>query len=107
MINTQGDYDPPIAKTEGRASKRYIIFAPAVGFALLIFGPQSAKAYKAPWCAVISDAIGTASIARSKNVGRMYWQATVAGAIRARTSSPGPQKTGASANVAVTLSREP
>jgi hypothetical protein len=55
MINTQGDYDPPIAKTEGRASKRYIIFAPAVGFALLIFGPQSAKAYEAPWCAVISD----------------------------------------------------
>jgi hypothetical protein len=55
MTNAQDDDDPPIAKTEGRASKGHIIFAPAVVIALLIFGPRPAKAYEAPWCAVISE----------------------------------------------------
>ena len=50
----KGNYNLPIA-TEGRASKWYIIFAPVVVLAILIFGPQSAKAYGAPWCAVISE----------------------------------------------------
>ena len=55
MLKTLGDHDPPIAKTEGRASKGYIIFVPSVVLALLVFGPQPVKAYEAPWCAVISD----------------------------------------------------
>jgi hypothetical protein len=55
MLKTLGDHDPPIAKTEGRASKAYIIFVPSVVLALLVFGPHPVKAYEAPWCAVIAD----------------------------------------------------
>ena len=86
---------------------RRMILATVIALAASVFGRHPAKAYEAPWCAVISEGYWTASIARSKNVGRMYWQAIVAGAIRARTSSPGRQTTGASANVALAFSREP
>jgi hypothetical protein len=55
MLKALGEYDLPIVKTEGRTSKGRIIFAAAVVLALLIFGPQPAKAYVAPWCAVILD----------------------------------------------------
>jgi Protein of unknown function (DUF3551) len=53
----QGDYHLPFAKTGVRAEakKCRIIFAPVVILAALVFGPQPAKAYETPWCAVISD----------------------------------------------------
>jgi hypothetical protein len=86
-----------------------MISAGLVVLAVVGFGLQPARAYEAPWCAVISKGTGSVywdcQFARSKNADRMCWQAIVAGAIRTRTSSVriGRQNIGITASV--TLAR--
>jgi hypothetical protein len=66
-LSTPGDYHLPFGKTEARPRRLRLktlrmIFAAVVALAAVIFGLQPAKAYEAPWCAVIS-----------KGTGNMYW----------------------------------
>ena len=69
---------------------RSMLLATVIVLATSVSGRHPAKAYEAPWCAVISDGYWDCQYRSIEECGRMYWQAIVAGAIRARTTSPGP-----------------
>ena len=74
------------------------------------FALQPAQAYEAPWCAVIQNGTGSVywdcqySRSNSATTKAIFWQATVAPAIRARTMSPALQNIRAQRNAALARS---
>jgi uncharacterized protein DUF3551 len=58
-LTIPGDYHLPFGKAEARAEVakwiRRMILAAVIALAASVLGRHSAKAYEAPWCAVISE----------------------------------------------------
>ena len=83
---------------------RRMILATVIAIAASVFGRHPAKAYEAPWCAVISEGYWDCQY-RSIEECRPNVLAGNRGWCNPSPLRRGPQKTGASANVARAFSR--